>query len=62
MAKLIRCVSLCNAEFCLEHSEALKGLNLQTAFTGLPWISAKALPEAEMQMPSLAVGTEGQKS
>lgn len=31
VTKLVRSVSLCSAKSCLERSEALKGLNMQTA-------------------------------
>lgn len=44
--KLVKSVSLCSAKSCLECSEALKGLNRQTAVIGLPWISARALPDS----------------
>lgn len=43
VTKLVRSVS---AKSCLEHCEVLKGLHLQTALTGLPWISARALPDS----------------
>lgn len=38
VTKLVRSVSLCSAKSCFECSETSKGLNMQTALIGLPWI------------------------
>jgi len=61
LGRLIRWISFCNAKRYLKHCEAFKGPNLQSAHTGVQWVSAGALWEAERWIPGLAVRLDSKK-